>query len=74
MKTELLHKTIETLISYNIWRRSSDDVTMTDQKELGDALDHATSVLMQVENMINHSEWHNFEIAYRGLELAAGAI
>jgi hypothetical protein len=66
-----LHKTIETLIRHNIWRRGEDEEQVHPQ-QIGEAIDHALSVLMAVENLIEQRGRHNTEIAYRALENACG--
>lgn len=67
-KKSAINDTIQTLIKTNLWRRGGDEVEkMTDPQELGIAIDHAVSILMQVENLIQQKGRHNTEIAYLGL-------
>ena len=67
-KQTALNETIQILINHNYWRRGGDEVAeMADPTALGIAIDHATSVLMQVENLIAQKGRHNTEIAYLGL-------
>ena len=74
MKTTELHDTITTLIEHNIWRRGGDECAdQIPPAQIDAAIDHAISVLMQVENLIEQRGRHNTEIAYRGLANAARA-
>jgi hypothetical protein len=74
MKTLELHKTILILIEHNDWRRGKKGAEMQNSTDIGIAIDHAISVLMDVENLIHQRTPHDVEIATKGLEITAGVM
>ena len=70
-KISKLRNTVQILNEHNHWRRGAVGFEMTDTAKLGLAIDHAISVLIQVENLIAQKERHNTEISYVELVMKA---
>lgn len=68
----MLEQTIRTLIQQHDWFHGKG-VGKPNPLDVDEAINHAISVLMSVENLIKQRGRHNTEIAYKALEIASGS-